>query len=262
MERLINKTLFIDDDLDTNLTLDDGFLKRISEEKTQSANRKFKSSQSFKNRAAFLLVGNNYPRLIDVSEGMTRRFNCLVFPRSFYSPRQIEAMPEGARKEFAQHDLADPRLIDRIRNELPGVVNILVDAYQRLIKRGGFSLPEAVKEANERVLLEGNPLPLFLKTKCRHATDARYKTSVLAYDLRYWAAQQGLHWKPSNQRIRNNMRHRGWGDDMVVTVDGHEHYVGIGPNTGVFSEQQKGRNKDFEDIGEDEQAEECPEWLM
>ena len=53
-----------------------------------------------------MILANNIPRLIDVSTGMLRRIHALVFPRRFYSPEEIAAMPEGERKEYANHDLA------------------------------------------------------------------------------------------------------------------------------------------------------------
>jgi len=215
------------------------------------------------NRVALLLLANSYPRLVDVSPGMRRRIHSVVFPRRFFSLEEIEAMSEGSRKEFAKHDVANLDLIDKIRNELPGVTNVLVAAYQRLIERGGFSMPEAVKAANERVLLEGNPLPLFLKTKCRHATDARYKTSDFASDLKSWTREQDIHWSPSNPQIRNMMRNLGWTDEMIVKIDGNERYSGIGPTTGAFSELQKTLYKEFHKSEEDEAGEEeCPKWLM
>ncbi len=229
MERLIGKTLFVDDDLDTNTTIPDGFVKKLSENKLLSANRKNKTSLTFMNRSALLLLANNYPRLIDLSAGTTRRIHAIVFPHRFYSPEEIEAMADGTGKDFAKDDLADPHRIRKIREKLPGVINILATAYQRLIKRGGFSLPDPVKAANERVLLEGNPLPQFIKQCCETGPEFKVKTSSFAANLKYWANGQRLHWHPSNLQVRTMMGHLGWGGDKVKKINGHDHYIGISP---------------------------------
>ena len=183
------------------------------------------------NRSALLLMANNYPTLIDLSAGPTRRIHSMVFPRRFYNPEEIEALADGERKEFAKHDLADPHRIRKIREELAGVINVLAAAYQRLIERGGFSLPEAVKAANERVLLEGNPLPQFIEQCCETGPKFNVKTSDFADDLKNWARGQRLHWYPSNLQVRSMMAHLGWGGDNIKKIKGHETYMGIGINS-------------------------------
>ncbi len=216
--------MLIDDDLETNTTIPDGFVKKISESKILSANRKNRTSISFTNRCALLLLANNYPRMTDVSAGTTRRIHSLVFPRRFFSGEEIEALDEGELKDYAAHDLADPGLIDKIENELPGVINVLARAYQRLIERGGFSLPDAVKESNERVLMESNPLPMFLKRRCVKGSGHRARTSEFAHCLRDWLSTEHSGWEPPNHQIRSMMRHLNY---RTIKIDGHDTYVGI-----------------------------------
>jgi phage/plasmid-associated DNA primase len=234
MERLIGKTLIIDDDLDANTTIPDGFVKKISESKLISASRKYKASHTFFNRSALLLLTNNYPRLIDVSVGMIRRIYSLDFPRRFYSQEEINTMDDGVLKEYAMNDLANPGLIDKIEGELAGVANILVRAYQRLMKRGHFKLPQAVKESNNKLLDKGNPLPLFIKTCCETGSALRFRTSEFASALKRWITNENIRWNPTNPQVRTMMRHLGWDD---VTIDGHEHYVGISLKPGVLASE-------------------------
>lgn len=123
MERLIGKTLVVDDDLDTNTMIPDGFVKKISEGKLLSADRKNKTSMTFYNRSALLLLSNNFPRLTDVSSGTRRRLQCLEFPRHFYRQEEIDSLTDEIEKEFARQDVANTDLIDMIKGELPGVIN-------------------------------------------------------------------------------------------------------------------------------------------
>jgi len=224
MERLIGKTIIIDDDLETGTKIPDDFVKKVSETKLLSANRKNKTSFPFKNRCALLLLTNNYPRITDVSDGMTRRIHTLEFPRRFYSSMEIEAMSEGPLKEYAKHDLADRQLINKIEAELPGVVNRLVIAYQRLVKHDGFRLPKDIKKSNKKLLSEANPLPMFVETQCARGPKFRYKTSKFVEDLAHWLDRENNDWMPQNKQVRTMMEQLGY---ETVLNNGYEHYVGI-----------------------------------
>ena len=155
---------------------------------------------------------------------MIRRIHSLVFPRRFFSRTEIEAMSDGPQKEYAKHDLADTQRIDQIEAELPGVVNVLVRAYQRLIEHEGFRLPKDVLRSNDELLRESNPLPMFIDTQCIRGTKNRFKTSEFAAELRSWHQREHINWDPQNRQIRKMMDDLGWN---VVKIDGIDHYVGI-----------------------------------
>ena len=106
-------------------------------------------------------------------EGVARITAAIQEPKT---AEEIDALNDDETRLYAKHDLADPNLIAKIEEELPGVVNILAGAYERLVKRGGFTLPDVVKSSNERVLVHGNPLPMFLETQCMR--DSKYRINV------------------------------------------------------------------------------------
>lgn len=216
--------MIIDDDLITGTKIPDGFVKKVSESKLISANRKNKTSFTFKNRSALLLLTNNYPRITDVSVGMRRRIYTLDFPRRFYSRTEIDGMGDGPLKEYAEYDLADTQRIDQIEAELPGVVNRLAGAYQRLMKRKGFQLPKDVLRSNEKLLRESNPLPMFTDTQCTRGAKYRFRTSEFATELRSWLKREHNNWDPQNRHIRKKMQDL---DFDVVKIDGIDHYVAI-----------------------------------
>jgi len=256
LARLIGKTLFIDDDLDINTTIPDGFVKTFSETKSLSANRKFQNPLRFENRCAVLLLTNNYPRMIDVSGGATRRFHSIVFPRRFYSRQEIQAMVDGPQKDFAEFDQAKPRLIDQIRAELPGVANVLIRAYRRLIKQDGFHLPDAVKKSNDKLLRHSNPLPMFIDSQCDKDVGSKVKTSEFSRVLRLWIDDQFVKWTPSNLQIRTMMRHSGY---QVKTINGYEHYVGIDLKSviALTADSHADRDDDFEDSDNWDDSDDC-----
>jgi len=156
--------------------------------------------------------------------GMRRRIYTLDFPRRFYSRTEIEGMSDGRDKECAEYDLANTQLINEIEAELPGVVNVLVRAYQRLIKRGGFLLPKDVRISNDKLLRESNPLPMFIETQCIFGAKFRFRTSKFVEDLASWLIGENNDWSPQNHQVRTMMDQLGWN---VVKNDGIDHYVGI-----------------------------------
>ena len=256
MERLIGKTMIIDDDLITGTKIPDGFVKKVSESKLLSANRKNKTSVNFTNRSALLLLTNNYPGISDVSPGMRRRIYSLDFPRRFYSRTEIEAMSDGPLKEYAEYDLADTKLVNKIEAELPGVVNRLAGAYQRLMKREGFQLPKDVLRSNEKLLRESNPLPMFIDTQCIRGAKLRFRTSDFATELRIWLKREHNNWDPQNRQIRKMMDDLDWN---VVKNDGIDHYVGIKlkrstPDSEMLTDPDDGSNDDDWDDWDDEAA--------
>ena len=256
MERLIGKTMIIDDDLITGTKIPDGFVKKVSESKLLSANRKNKTSVTFINRCAVLLLTNNYPGISDVSAGMRRRIYSLEFRRRFYSRTEIEAMSDGPLKEYAEYDLADTKLINKIEAELPGVVNRLAGAYQRLMKREGFLLPRDVIISNDKLLAESNPLPMFIDTQCIRGVKFRFKTSEFATELRNCLRREHNNWDPQNRRIRKMMDDLDWN---VVKIDGIDHYVGIKlkrstPDSEMLTDPDDGSNDDDWDDWDDEAA--------
>ena len=119
---LFGKLVFIDDDIKAGTKLPDGTLKKISEAKTLTGERKFKDPFEFKSRAFPILLCNNIPSLADLSYGMMRRLQVVPFA-------QI----------FKEHE-TDRQLFERIAaNELSGVLNRALAGWKRLHNKGRFT---------------------------------------------------------------------------------------------------------------------------
>jgi putative DNA primase/helicase len=149
MGSLCGKLLFVDDDVRAGARLPDGILKTISEAKEVTGELKFGPAFNFTVRAVPVLLCNNIPPLADLSHGMRRRLMVIPFDRIFTEMDK------------------DPELFDRIlASELPGVLNRALEGYRRLVVRGSFKLPVAVKKATARWLQRANPLPAFIEACC------------------------------------------------------------------------------------------------
>ena len=80
---LLGKTLLIDDDVKAGTRLPDGELKKISEPKILTGERKHGSVFNFTIRTVPVLICNNVPSVADLSWGMQRRLMVIPFDRTF-----------------------------------------------------------------------------------------------------------------------------------------------------------------------------------
>ncbi len=187
---LVGKKLFLDDDVGANERLPDEILKKISESKILTGEKKFQDQFSFVCQAIPLLLCNHLPMLSDLSYGMRRRLVTVPFDRRFTPKEQ------------------DPRLLETIvANEAAGVLNLWLAGLQRLIKRGRLALPKSIRETNERLVTQANPLATFLDARCEKKKGSRIGVPELYVDFVAWADQEGVlpgH-RPTKNRVKNDL---------------------------------------------------------
>jgi putative DNA primase/helicase len=193
MGSLCGKFLFVDDDVRAGARLPDGILKTISEAKEVTGELKFGPVFNFVVRAVPVLLCNNIPCLADLSHGMLRRLMVIPFDRIFTNVDK------------------DPELFDRIlANELPGVLNRALEGYRRLMVRGTFKLPSAVKNATARWLQHANPLPAFIKACCVKGPDAECRLGDFYAAFAEWARQMGYTSIQNQQGVSLDLEHLGF----------------------------------------------------
>lgn len=187
MNALFGRLLFLDDDVPTGTRLPDGELKKISEEKLVTAERKFGDVYNFVNRAFPLLLCNNPPTIIDITEGMQRRLHVVPFLTHFSEEQQ------------------DRTLFSRIKaNELSGVLNHAISGYARVVQAGWrLNRPQIVRQATARFLVDANPIPAFLD----EVTKPGGKVLVADLYARYlaWCHQQGITMMQQRMSFQRNV---------------------------------------------------------
>lgn len=142
---LVGKHLIVDDDWKTGAEIPDSLFKKL-ENKMMTANPKYKDPFTFWNRAVPLICSNTYPRTRDSSYGMQRRVQIFRFDREF---SEIEA---------------NPNLLNEIVDEeLPGITNHLIAAYQRLLNRGRLLVPEDCLDAKNHWIKASNVFSAFMQ---------------------------------------------------------------------------------------------------
>jgi putative DNA primase/helicase len=172
---LTSKLLFIDDDIAINTQLNDGLLKKISEDKEMSARHAYgKRKQNFVCRALPIMAGNNYPTTSDISHGFRRRLMVIPFDKKF-GPGE-----------------ADRELFSKIwACEMPGILNRALEGLQRLRQRGDFWLPVDCRKAADEFMAHANPLVGFIDDRCEPEPNALLPLEQFRALMKRWANSQG-----------------------------------------------------------------------
>ena len=141
---LIGKLALVDDDYDKSNALPDGFIKKISEEKSMTTQIKYGDNLSFVSRALPMILSNHWPVSRDVSDAFRER--ALVFP--FIHKIQ------GAEKSDARKN--------KMMKELPGILNRFIAGIERLRARGEWNVPMDCWDAHQEWEIKSNPARLFV----------------------------------------------------------------------------------------------------
>ncbi|MDA0967230.1 MAG: phage/plasmid primase, P4 family [Rickettsiales bacterium] len=165
---LDGKLMVVDDDVDVNTVINDGFVKKISEEKTMTGEHKFKDEFNFVCRAIPVMLANHFPKTRDLSLGFRRRLMVIPFYRSFEF--------DGSKK---------PNIFNPIwEEEGSGILNYIIQGVSNLKKRGNFQEPKDCIMAREDWIKNSNNFTYFIAEECKNALGQRTSVRELfkAYD--------------------------------------------------------------------------------
>ncbi len=189
---LLGKLLLVDDDVQSGIKLADGELKKLSEAKVLTGERKHGPTFNFTGLTVPVLLCNNPPSLSDLSQGMMRRLMVIPFRRTF-------------TEEEMDRDLF-PKIWT---SELPGVLNHAIAGLQRVIRRGWrFKPPHEVTAAQQRWLMFANPLPAFIDDQCERYGSCLMTNLYSRYTQ--WAGDMGITMKQQQLTVRRNLESLGF----------------------------------------------------
>jgi P4 family phage/plasmid primase-like protien len=207
---LEGKKLLLDDDVNEDLLLDDGLIKKLSEEKAVSARGAYgRMKKTFVSKVLPIMAGNHYPSTNDISPGMQRRTYVIPFERKF-------DMSEQNADLFAKI----------WKTQRAGVLNRFIEGYLRFLKRGcKFQEPQDCLAAKKRFFVESNPLRAFLDDKCFKDADAKIPLSDFRAAFKDWAKENDF---PVSSLAGNKLRGRmELLDFEVVKIKGYPYIRGI-----------------------------------
>ena len=186
---LLGKLMFVDDDVRSGSRLPDGALKKLSEEKTMTGDRKFGNAFDFRCLALPVLLCNAPPSLGDLSHGMQRRLMVVPFERRFTGKA------------------IDRSLFDDIwAAELPGILNMALEGLKRVIERGlNFQVPVSVQKAKKIWIVQSNPIPEFVSERCVKDLSHSEFTQDLYQAYVDWAGSNGYSMKQQRGTFERNL---------------------------------------------------------
>jgi putative DNA primase/helicase len=124
----------------------DTLKKCVSGEPVQGE-RKGRDTFLFRPYAKHFYSTNKLPPLEDSSYGFFRRVIITRYNMKFMSHAEIEN--DGLQNDKTVK-LKDPHLPDKLKSELPGILNFALEGLARLRNRGGFLEPQSSKSEKEK----------------------------------------------------------------------------------------------------------------
>jgi P4 family phage/plasmid primase-like protien len=204
---LDGKLLLLNDDVDEGSCLEDGFLKKISEEKLMTGQHKHKPLFEFICRAVPVMLANNYPAIKDLSYGVQRRIIIIPFLRQF----KKEEIKVG--------------LFDQIwEQEASGILNRFVEGFQRLKQRGYFQMPEPCIAAQKEWLRRANILPTFIEECCEIRDGCVQPLGAFYSAFREYCSENGIRYVPSQGTIGDRLEKLAY---AVTNLNGKKHVRGL-----------------------------------
>lgn len=177
LQRLIGRQLVTISDMRLRRNADPAALSenllRISGEDEVSVDRKYKDAWEGRLSARFLLLSNEVPQFRDTSGAIVSRMILMRSDASFY-------------------EREDPGLIDKLKPELPGILNWALAGLRRLRERGHFVQPEASRSELATMMTLASPVRAFAAERLRKDPEAVTPKDEIWSAFLDWVQDEGL----------------------------------------------------------------------
>lgn len=156
--------------------IDDASLKGIVSGEPTTVEHKFKDPFVMRPFATCWFGTNHLPHTRDFSDALFRRALIVEFNNVF--------KPELGN--------CDPLLKDKLIEELPGILNMSLDAYAEALEYG-FTMPASCKAARDSWRLEADQVAQFVESECTPTPTGTVEPNKLFNIYREWASGCGIH---------------------------------------------------------------------
>lgn len=150
--------------------LPDAALKALISGEPITAEHKMRPPFEFRPTATFVFATNHLPNIRDFSEGLFRRLLVLRFDRTF-------------------KDRPDTRLAGALRAELPGILNLALDALGQVFERGALTIPPSSLDAVQGWRDDSDQVRTFTEDCCDVDPYSKLTTADLFKAYMDWAQQ-------------------------------------------------------------------------
>jgi P4 family phage/plasmid primase-like protien len=180
-------------ELPANGAVPDGVLKQIVSGELITAEHKNQAPFDFRPYCTLWVGTNHLPTTNDASDALYRRFLILRFNNQF---------PENDPRR-------DPDLKSKLGKELPGILNLALEALSGLIKSGGFVVPESSVGEVRSWRHDQDHLAHFIETACVDDSKGKVAVDALYAAFKVFANHEGIDSVMTKNTFSRNLQKRG-----------------------------------------------------
>jgi len=151
----------------------------ITGEDAQSINRKNNSFWHGKLPTRLIVVSNEMPKFVDASGAIASRFIIAKFRRSFLGRENWD-------------------LTNELLAELPGIANLAIAGWHRLMLRGRFKQPGSGQALLDEMLRSAHPVRMWVDDRVTLEANAATPVRDAYADFKTWCEDNGCRVTPSN----------------------------------------------------------------
>lgn len=179
----------------------DAVLKSIVSGESTTAEHKLQHPFDFRPYATCWFGTNFMPHTRDFSDALFRRAVIITFNRKF----------DSAKGE------ADPLLKDKLLNELPGILNMALEAYARWVLSGKFTEPQSSLSGKSAWRLEADQVLQFVDERCTRDPKERVRSQQLYDFYRRWTDEVGISQRLTQKSFVSRLERHGFGRGRDMT---------------------------------------------
>jgi putative DNA primase/helicase len=169
----------------------DAQLKAIVSGELTTAENKHKPPFDFRPYCTCWFGTNHLPHTRDFSDALFRRAFIIHFNRVFAPEEQ------------------DPQLKDKLKEELPGILNLALSHLARLLKTGRWTEPASCVEAKRQWAVECDQTAQFLEDRCVIGPDEQIASKELFEAYLKWAEDAGVRKTLNRRNFINRLSKHG-----------------------------------------------------
>lgn len=180
-------------ELKQGAVIDDDALKGITSGETTTVEHKHKDPFDLRPFATCWFGTNHLPHTRDFSDALFRRALLIEFNNVF-------------KPEFGN---CDPMLKEKLCTELPGILNLALDAYANALATG-FTLPASCHDAREKWRLEADQVAQWVDECCTQFAGAEETVEKLFKAYREWADDAGIQHRLNRRSFTDRLARLGY----------------------------------------------------
>jgi P4 family phage/plasmid primase-like protien len=188
---LQDKLANIVSELKEGAVIDDNALKAITSGEVTTVERKHKDPFDLHPFSTCWFGANHLPHTRDFSDALFRRAVVIPFNRVFTENEQ------------------DKKLKDSLLDELPGILNLALDAFGAVIDRGIFTHVNEVEKAKGEWRREIDQVHQFVDDECELGAGFSITSTLLYQKYREWSFDQGITRMMSQRGMTNRLKRFG-----------------------------------------------------